>query len=169
MKKILFTILISIFGVTSSKAQEIDSLQIKSDTIPIESLAARLDKLQHDYDYLYCESKLNSLQYELRIFTNSIDISSNSIKAWCFNSKFSITLYNSYRKEYDANVELLSVLKENVELMQISINLKIIASNFSEKEIEVLKASIKTLDNCLDKAENSLSAYENYLDIYRNL
>ena len=169
MKKILFTILLAFFGVICVNAQEIDSLQIKSDTISIESLAARLDKLQHDYDYLYCESKLNSLQYELRIFTNSIDISSNSIKVWCFNSKFSIRLYNSYRKDYDANVELLSVLKENVELMQISINLKIIASNFSEKEIEVLKASIENLDNCLDKAENSLRAYAEYLDLYRNL
>ena len=63
MKKILFTILLAFFGVIYVNAQEIDSLQIKSDTISIESLAARLDKLQHDYDYLYCESKLNSLQY----------------------------------------------------------------------------------------------------------
>ena len=169
MKKILFTILISIFGVMSSKAQEIDSLQLKSDSITVESLAARLDKLQHDYDYLYCENKFNCIQYEIKIFANNVSIESNSIRTFYFNNQFSVALYNSYNRGYEAKMKLYDTFKNSLAYTKSIVNLKIASSNFSDKEITYFNDYAVYLDSCLSSAEEALVHYKAGLDAYRSM
>ena len=47
-------------GVINISAQEINESQ------KVDSLLYKLDKLQHDYDYFYCESELNRFCNELK-------------------------------------------------------------------------------------------------------
>ena len=169
MKKILVTILLAFFGVINVNAQELDSLQIKSDTISIESLAARLDKLQHDYDYLYCEYKLNCLQYEIKMFANEVGESSNSIRTYYFNRQYSRALYNSYKDNYYAKVGLFNAFKNSAESLKVNIAIIISTSNFSDNEIERLKDLANLIDICLNTAESSLEHYKVGLDAYRDL
>lgn len=169
MKKILFTILISIFGVMSSKAQEIDSLQLKSDSITVESLAARLDKLQHDYDYLKCEFELRQDANDIGIITNEIQISVNYLLNECYHRKFDNDLYKVHRDKRNEYVRYLNALKENIKIKETSVALRIISSNFTNKEIELLKYLSNMPSQRVLVLEGALRQYEIVLDIYKNM
>ena len=169
MKKVLFTILLAFFGVISANAQEIDSLQIKSDTISIESLAAKLDKLQHDYDYLKCKYDLTQDTNDIGIIANEIQISVNYILNECYHKNFNIDLYKVYRDKRDEYVRYLNALKENIRIKETSIALQIVSSNFTDKEIRLLKHLANMPSQRVLVLEGVLRQYEIVLDIYKNL
>ena len=57
MKKIVLLV-IAIVSVLQASAQEVASLQNHSVAISVDSLTLRLNKLQHDYDFMYCDYSL---------------------------------------------------------------------------------------------------------------
>ena len=63
----------------------------------VEDLSAKLSKLQHDYDYLYCSHEINLIELELKDLINNIDMRSNAILINCYHSRFNIDLYTAYR------------------------------------------------------------------------
>ena len=67
MKKIFVLMVLCTLSMSVS-AQEVDSLQ--SNPISIDSLAVKLEKLQHDYDFLKCDYELNKMQFKLEILAN---------------------------------------------------------------------------------------------------
>ena len=64
MKKLLF-LMMMLMGVINTSAQEKKEIQ-KND-----SLQYKFEKLQHDYDFLSCEYKLNKIILELNIYINN--------------------------------------------------------------------------------------------------
>ena len=54
MKRLVLLVL-AIASVLQVSAQDIDTLQNKPTDISVDSLSVRLNKLQHDYDFLYCD------------------------------------------------------------------------------------------------------------------
>lgn len=59
MKKILLVIVIAMVGTLNALAQDVDSLQIDSTETSLDSLVVKLNTLQRNYDYLYCDLELN--------------------------------------------------------------------------------------------------------------
>ena len=170
MKKILFTILISIFGVMSSKAQEIDSLQLKSDSITVENLAASLKKLQRDYDFLSCDYELNKMQLKLEILANNIMNNSIDLQIDCYHysGKYMKELCLSCSDNYNASVELLNSLKETITQLKAMVSNKIISSDFSEDEINLLNHNCNTLDIAVRCVEKSLANYKVNIDWFKD-
>ena len=72
MKKLII-LLMMFMGVINISAQEINESQ------KIDSLLYKLDKLQLDYDYFYCESELNRFCNELKIHSNNFYIRATQI------------------------------------------------------------------------------------------
>ena len=60
MKKIVLLI-IAVVGAFQAYAQNSDSLQAQSAAATIDSLSLRLNQLQHDYDFMYCDYELHKL------------------------------------------------------------------------------------------------------------
>ena len=169
MKKILVTILLALFGVINVNAQEIDSLQIKSDTISIESLAARLDKLQHDYDFLYCKYELDRTEKELRLYASDITISANSLMIYLVDGTFNIDLYTSFKNRYDSVTETINAFIDNIVSLKRMISIKKASSGFSEMEILFLSKLDSVVDSQLGVTGSALEHFKTVLDSYKKL
>lgn len=169
MKKVILFCFIAFIGVGNITAQTSNSSQTQDLKVSIDSLSTKLSSLQHDYDYLYCSYQLSEVQLSLKDFMNELSIKSNEILINCYHSRFDIDLYNTYRNYYNSYVELYESTKGKAEVVTTSVALKIMTSNFTEKEIKLLGKSCKFVDDCLRTAQNSLDYYKGVLDIYKDL
>ena len=165
MKKIFVLMVLCTLSMSAS-AQEVDSLQ--SNPISIDSLAVKLDKLQHDYDFLYCRSQLDRLQSELENMTLDIRIECNSIMSACFNhSKADVDYYILCKDLYESKKEAFGIKKLNVSFVKSVVSLKMSVLNFSENEKDNLNASLSILEKNLTYIEKLFDSYKNVIDMYK--
>ncbi|MBR5281382.1 MAG: hypothetical protein IKU22_01230 [Alistipes sp.] len=167
MKKILLLMLFCAISVCA-KAQEADSLQAKTN-ISIEELATKLDKLQHDYDYLYCENTLTKEIVEIQSFSNKINISANTLLIMCYHGGFDADLYYSYKLNYDASIEWQDSQISKIEAMRVNIASKILTCTFSDIELDVLEKANEAITSALSVLKYSLHQYKTILDMYKSL
>ena len=135
--------------------------------VVVDSLAVKLNKLQKDYDYLWCEYKLNEINSGLNDDENEISTKSNQLLTNIYHGRFNYDLYNSYKEYYNSKIYLLENYKINAESIRNLVTLKMITSNFSENEIRVLQHLLKILDSAINSVESSLKLYDSYIEIYR--
>ena len=135
----------------------------------VDSLSTKLNTLQHDYDYLYCRHEINQLQSELNDLQHDVNIRSNAILISCYHGGYDSGLYSAYRSSYNALVDLYDSVKERIEVGQGAVRLKILSSNFTQNEIDVLMKGCGTLDRCLSTLQSSLDYCEFVLGMYRDL
>lgn len=166
MKKFFVLVVLCALS-TSVSAQEVDSLQSKP--ISIDSLAVKLEKLQHDYDFLKCDYELNRMQFKLEILANQLNNKSTDLEIdiYHYNVRYMKELYLLYlgnKDNYNSSVDLLNALKERIEQLKAMVAIKIISSNFSEDEIDLLNQQCNTLDLGVQYVENSLASYKIAID-----
>lgn len=169
MKKAILFFFIALIGLGNITAQTSNSLQNQDLKVSINSLSAKLSSLQHDYDYLYCSYLLSEAQLSLKTFMNELSIKSNTVLINCYHGRFDIDLYNAYRDNYNACIELHESTKGKAESVTASVTWKIMTSNFTENEIKILGQSCKLVDDCLRAAQHSLDYYKGVLDLYKDL
>ncbi len=167
MKKLLLLI-VAIICVLNSSAQGINSPQGQSATISIDILSIRLNKLQHDYDFMYCDYELHKLLMDLKDLSHSVGRSSNAVIINYYNGIYDRGLYNSYVSDYEAACGFLDSLKEKIEAVQIAVGVKIMSSEFSDAELNVLSAGFKTIQQVVTSVEASLNYYNVSLKAYRS-
>ena len=167
MKKgLLF--LVAIVSVLYTSAQEIDSLNYHSAAISIDSLSIRLNNLQHDYDFLFCDYQLHKIIADLKDLAHSINNSSNGVVINYYNGRYDRALYTSYVNKYDSDCALFDALKENFESVGAFVAVKTVSSGFTEKEINVLNASFRVIEKAVINVESSLQYYDVAINAYRN-
>lgn len=165
MKKIFVLMVLCTLSMSVS-AQEVDSLQ--SNPINVDSLAVKLDKLQRDYDFLYCRSQLDRLQSELENMVLDIRIECNSIMSACFNhSKPDVDYYILCKDLYESKKETFDLKKLNASVVKSFVSLKMSFSNFSEVDTDVLNTSLTMLEKNLAFIEKLFDSYKNVLDMYK--
>ena len=169
MKNILLVIVIAMVGTLSALAQEVDSLQIDSTETSLDSLVVKLNILQRNYDYLYCDLELNKAQVELKDLSNSISIASNSLLISYYQGKYDRDLYDSYSRLYESYLKNLDSSCDKVEVVKLAVVSKALTSNFTEQEIGVITKTIGLLDSLIANAESSLKHFKVVIDGYRNL
>ena len=166
MKKILVLFVVA-FAAMAVRAQEIDSLECNQ--VNIDSLSAKCDKLQHDYDFLSCKFELSQVNQKLDYMGNNLNISSNAILINCYHGGYNRKLYSSYKDNYLASVEWYEAMSENAKSVTAFVLLKIMTSKFTEDEIELLMNSVKLVEKGLSRIERALDYYETVLNMYRDL
>lgn len=169
MSQRLILILISLLGTLNIVAQEADSVQVKYNEISIDSLVVKLNTLQHNYDYLYCDYELKKLILELKDFSNSVSVSSNSLLISYYNTKFDRDLYISYLELYNANTENFNSLKENIDVTKLAVTYRVLSSNFTEQELKVISSSFELIDKSISTADQSLKHFKVIIDAYKSL
>ena len=151
-----------------AKAQEADSLQAKTN-ISIEELATKLDKLQHDYDYLQCENDLTKEVMSLTTFSNRVSISAQSLLIKCYHGQFSQDQYNSQKELYYALNDTFNAHKSKIESLKEFVSLKINSRNFSEFELNLLNSAYNATDTSIAEVECALRYFKLIIDIYKDL
>ena len=166
--KRLFLFLVAIISVLQASAQKVDSMHSQSAPISVDSLSLRLDKLQHNYDFMYCDYELHKLIMDLKDLAHSIDNSSNGVVINVYNSRYDRNLYNAYLNNYDSDCALFDSLKEKIEVVKTAVFVKMVSSDFTEKELNVLTASFDVISKAVLKVESSLNYYNVAIKAYRD-
>lgn len=169
MKKLLLLFILTLFGMSRVVAQDNNPSQTSDLKAYVDSLSTKLNTLQHDYDYLYCNHEINQLHSELNDLQHDVNIRSNAILINCYHGRYDSDLYSAYRSGYNSQVDLYDAYKERVEGVQRVVRLKILSSNFTQNEINVLMKGCGTLDRCLSALQSSLDYCELVLGMYRDL
>ena len=167
MKKVLLLI-IAVVSVTQAYAQ-VDSMKVESPVITVDSLLVRVNKLQHDYNFMSCDYELTKLKYDLSDFTNSTDISANRIVNNFYHGEYDSSLYSASLEEYKAKSLHLDSIKKKIEAVKLLVVSKMLTSDFSDKEHEVLLTSFDVIEKSVKTAENSLSYYDIALQAFNSL
>ena len=163
MKRIV-VILIALIVAINVNAQE--NSQSEDLNARIDSLTTKLNQLQHDFDFLDCRYQIDKLTNDIKGFSTDIEMRSHSIY---LDRVYLSPLYESYKRYYDATIETLNAQKSNVEQLKALLFLKLFTLNFTEKEQELLKSSMKLLDKAVTSAEASLDLLKAALDGYKAL
>lgn len=169
MKRLILLFILTLFGMSCVVAQDNNLSQTSDLKAYVDSLSTKLNTLQHDYDYLYCRHEINQLQSELNDLQHDVNIRSNAILISCYHGGYDSGLYSAYRSSYNALVDLYDSVKERIEVGQGAVSLKILSSNFTQNEIDVLMKGCGTLDRCLSTLQSSLDYCEFVLGMYRDL
>lgn len=167
MKK-LFFLFVTVVGVLNASAQEINSSQSQSVEISIDSLSFKVNKLQHDYDFMYCDYELHKLLMDLKDMSHTVDNAANGVLINFYNSRYDRALYNTYLDHYDALCALFDSLKREIEAAQIAVGVKVMSASFTDTELNVLSARFNTIDKAIATAEKSLEYYNVAIKAYRS-
>lgn len=166
MKHILLLFLTAIISMNAA-AQNADSLETKVEHV--DSLNAKIEKLQHDLDFLSCKYELNKIVTDLSIGKDEVNSNSNAVLINCYHSRFDRRLYKAYQENLYSKRGWYDAIKKQIESTITFVTLKMISSDFSEMEKDCIVSSINVIDKAKYSFEQTLDYYETVLDIYRGL
>lgn len=162
MKKVLLLIIIAVTSVYAS------AQNTSSSAITIDSLSARLEKLQQDYDYLLCDFELYRIKAEQNELLQDINIKTNAILLDIYNSSYNRDIYSAYLDNYNINCALFDSQKEKYERTKQFIKLKTVTSDFSDIQLSKIELTFKSFDNGIAAVNAVLKYYKFLLDTYRD-
>ena len=166
MKKLLLLI-VFIGSVLNAYADGTTFPQLQTAAVSIDSLTSRLEKLQHDYDYMYCDYEAYKLNKDLTDLDHSIDIAINGIRIDIYHTRYDKELYEVSLENYSASCVLFESLKGKVESVKTLVFLKILTSGFTDEEITILTTSLNIIDNTVSKVQKALNYYDVVLKAYK--
>lgn len=168
MKKLVLILLVSVFSTLNLVAQESDILQTNSCTSQIDSLAIKVNQLQHDYDLLYCHHTLNKHDYTLQILDLTTQLKIESIRTSYIVGGFDIDEYLAYKEYYESLCVLFDQYKRSIELDEKLISKKMESPNFTWTERGQISLVLAQLNNTQLRVANSLEAYKKVIDLYKS-
>ena len=163
MKKV-FLLIISVLFAIQANAQT----QEESPAVTIDSLSTKLEELQHNYDFLYCDYKLYQIQTNLGQLSQDIQITNNELTIKICFEQYDRDMYIIYSEDYDARCEIYNAFKRQFEVVQELVTIKIITTGFTESELNVFNACIETIESTIKVMEVALEYYDRLLKIYRD-
>ena len=166
MKKILALVLSIFVGIQSFG--QVNPQEKKAQTFSVDTLVLRLDKLQHDYEFLYCEYQISGLAQDLKELANSTNIAIHDVIIEYYHSKYDSDLYDVYVDGYNVKQDLLEVLKGYADSLRILVSLKMYATGFTEEETEVIKRGFNVVQSSVETCEAALKYLNAALKAYRN-
>ena len=163
MKKV-FLLIISVLFAIQANAQ----VQEESPAVTIDSLSTKLAKLQHNYDFLYCDYNLYQIKTDLNQLSQDIQITNNELIIKIFFGQYNHDMYIAYSENYDAKCELYDVIKRKFEAAQKLVIIKTVTTGFTEFELNVFNTCIESIESAMKVVEKSLKYYDRLLKIYKD-
>lgn len=160
MKKIFYTLLVLMLSIFSVNAQSQNSQE------KMQTLVQRVDSLEHELSYLKLTYGLSTLNSDMTLFSNAIDIKSLEIQLNLYNRNFNSQLGYAYQRYYKACQEKKQSISELIESKKTFFVLKVITYPFSESEVNTLKASYNVIDNAYESIGNSMEILKIVVDAY---
>ncbi len=160
MKKIFYTLLVLVLSIFSVNAQSQNSLE------EMQTLVQRVDSLEHELSYLKLTYELSTLNSDMTLFSNAIDIKSLEIQLNLYNRNFNSQLGYAYQRYYKSCQEKKQSISELIEAKKTFFILKVITYPFSESEMNTLNASYNVIDNAYESIEKSMELLKIVVDAY---
>ena len=147
MKKIFYTLLVLVLSIFSVNAQSQNSQE------KMQTLVQRVDSLEHELSYLKLTYELSTLNSDMTLFSNAINIKSLDIQLNLYNRNFNSQLGYAYQRYYKSCQERKQSISELIEAKKTFFVLKVITYPFSESEMNTLKTSYNVIDNAYKSIE----------------
>lgn len=161
MKKVLILVIAAVSAI-HAYAQNTES------SVIIDSLTVKLEKLQHDYNYMSCDYELYKMKTDMDALYQNINIKSNEILIDVYNGRYNQALYNSFSDNYDSYIALYDALEKKLESVKNLIVVKIVTSGFSEAELNVIGTSLESFSANTAAIDSALKFYDVALQAYRD-
>ena len=163
MKKVLLLIISVLFAIQSNA-----QVQKESPAVTIDSLSTKLEELQHNYDFLYCDYKLYQIKTDLNQLSQDIQITNNELTIKICFGQYDRDMYIIYSEDYDAKCENYNAFKRQFEVVQKLVITKTATTGFTESELNVFNACIETIESTIKVMEAALEYYDRLLKIYKD-
>ena len=160
MKKIFCTLLVLVLSIFSVNAQSQNSQE------EMQTLVQRVDSLEHELSYLKLTYELSTLNSDMQLFTNEIDINLLEIRLNLYNRNFNSQLGYEYQRYYKLCQKKKQKISELIEAKKTIFVLKVITYPFSESEMNMLKASYNIIDDTYKLIGNSMEFLKFVVDAY---
>ena len=160
MKKLFFTLLVLVLSIFSVNAQSQNSQE------KMQTLVQRVDSLEHELSYLNLTYELSTLNSDMTLFSNAIDIKSLEIQLNLYNRNFNSQLGYAYQRYYKSCQEKKQSISKLIEAKKTLFVLKVITYPFSESEMNTLKAGYNVIDKAYESIENSMEVLKIVVDAY---
>ena len=163
MKKVLLLIISVLFAIQANA-----QVQEESPAVTIDSLSTKLAKLQHNYDFLYCEYKLYQIKTDLNQLFQDIQIKVSELNIDIYHERYYHDLYTLLSENYDSYCNLYDSHKRNFESLRELVTIKTITTDFTEPELNLFNSYIETIESCMGFVESNLELYDLCLKNYRD-
>ncbi len=160
MKKFFYTLLVLVLSIFSVNAQSQNSQEKK------QTLVQRVDSLEHELSYLKLTYELSTLNSDMTLFSNAINIKSLEIQLNLYNRNFNSQLDYAYQRYYKSCQERKQSISELIESKKTFFVLKVITYPFSESEMNTLNASYNVIDNAYESIGKSMELLKIVVDAY---
>lgn len=160
MKKIFYTLLVLVLSIFSVNAQSQNSQE------KMQTLVQRVDSLEHELSYLKLTYELSTLNSDMTLFSNAINIKSLDIQLNLYNRNFDSQLGYAYQRYYKSCQERKQSISELIEAKKTFFVLKFITYPFSESEMNTLKTSYNVIDKAYESIETSMELLKIVVDAY---
>ncbi len=160
MKKFFYTLLVLVLSIFSVNAQSQNSQEKK------QTLVQRVDSLEHELSYLKLTYELSTLNSDMTLFSNAINIKSLEIQLNLYNRNFNSQLGYAYQRYYKSCQERKQSISELIESKKTFFVLKVITYPFSESEMNTLNASYNVIDNAYESIGKSMELLKIVVDAY---
>lgn len=160
MKKFFYTLLVLVLSIFSVNAQSQNSQE------KMQTLVQRVDSLEHELSYLKLTYELSTLNSDMTLFSNAINIKSLDIQLNLYNRNFNSQLGYAYQRYYKSCQERKQSISELIEAKKTFFVLKVITYPFSESEMNTLKTSYNVIDNAYESIETSMELLKIVVDAY---
>ena len=163
MKKVLLLIISVLFAIQANA-----QTQEESPVVTIDSLSTKLEELQHNYDFLYCDYKLYQIKTNLDQLSQDIQIINNELTIKIYFGQYNRDMYIVYSENYDAKCENYNAFKRQFEVVQKLVITKTVTTGFTESELNVFNACIEAIESAIKVVEAALEYYDGLLKIYKD-
>ena len=160
MNKIYYTLLVLVLSIFSVNAQSQNSQE------KMQTLVQRVDSLEHELSYLNLTYELSTLNSDMTLFSNAIDIKSLEIQLNLYNRNFNSQLGYEYQRYYKSCQEKKQSISKLIEAKKTLFVLKVITYPFSESEMNTLKAGYNVIDKAYESIGNSMEVLKIVVDAY---
>ena len=160
MKNFFYTLLVLVLSIFSVNAQSQNSQE------EMQTLVQRVDSLEHELSYLKLTYELSTLNSDMTLFTNEINIKSLEIRLNLYNRNFNSQLGYAYQRYYKSCQEHKQSISKLIEAKKTFFVLKVITYPFSESEKNMLKASYNMIDDEYELIGNSMELLKIVVDAY---
>lgn len=157
----LFFILAFILSGVVAQAQSQDQKE------EIQSLVQRIDSLEHELSYLQLTYALSTLNSDVTMFANEIDIKSVAIQLDISNRDFDRELGEAYKEYLDVCLKKQESYNRLIDAKKELFVAMVYKCNFSESELNVLKGYYDHITYTYGKLESSMKFLELTIKVYR--
>lgn len=167
MRKTL-SFLAFVLSFISIQAQSEDSLS-QNTQMEVQTLVQKVDSLEHELSYLNLTYELYTLNSDIQMFANQVQINAIEIRLNIDNRQFNSKLGRVYKRNYEASQQKQQSIFRLIEEKKRFFALKVLTYPYSESELNTLMAHYNVIDGAYDLLEKSMDMLKIATNAYNEL